>query len=245
MKRKIVISLILSVLVACFFVACSNDRDALDINDDAMNLSKYMSREEIQNRLDDIGEMYGTQVIIDKTVDFDLITEEIFNELEEYLSLKKEISNKKNSIRKYAVNINEENSLLLNDSSIDDIMPMAAPPSGETYSGSFTKSVQYETCNTEGQLSPAVCTVTIHWKSTDVKLNSVTASVEGLNLSVQINSYNYTGGQSSDPAFSYTGTLYYTAELIKKDTIDGVPEYTFEEKRYAFQFDGTRTTGQK
>ena len=246
MNRKTIFLALFSAFVACFFVACSNDSDALDINAGTRSVtSSYMTREEVQARLDEIGDRYGTQVIIDKTVNWDFITEDVFTDLEEHLSIKGRESSNKNSTRKYAANINENDSLSLNDSSIDDIMLMAAPPSEETYSGSFIKSVQYEIRNSDNVASPAVCSVTINWQSTSVTLKSVTASVEGHNLSAKIDSYMYTGGQSSDPAFSYMGTLYYTAELIKKDTIDGVPEYTYNEKKYTFPFEGTRTTGQK
>ena len=245
MKKKAILSALFSAFVACFFVACSNDSDALDINAGTRSVtsSSYMTREEVQARLDEIGDRYGTQVIIDKTVNWDFITEDVFTDLEEHLSIKGRESSNKNSTRKYAANINENDSLSLNDSSIDDIMLMAAPPSEEIYSGSFIKSVQYDIRNSDNVPSPAVCNVTIHWSSSNtVALKSVTATVEDYNLRAQIGSYMYTGGQNNDPAFSYKGTLIYTAELIK---MGANGEYEYKDSIYYFQFDGTRTTGQK
>ena len=88
MKRKTILSALFSAIVACFFVACSNDSDALDINASTRSAisSSYMTREDIQTRLDEIVEKYGTKVIFDNSVNKDSITEDVFMNLEEQLS---------------------------------------------------------------------------------------------------------------------------------------------------------------
>ena len=57
MKKKAILSALFSAIVACFFVACSNDSDALDINAGTRSVtSSYMTREEVQAVTDTIVE---------------------------------------------------------------------------------------------------------------------------------------------------------------------------------------------
>lgn len=195
MKRKTILSTLFSAIVACFFVACSNDSDALDINFEtsALSSSSYMTREEVQARLDEIGEMYGTRVIFDNSVNIDSITEDVFMNIEEQLSVYKNNLNVKTST-------NNE-SLLLDDSSIDDIVTMAAPPSGETYSGTFSLTISrtYYT---------VVANVT--WYSNDSRgLIGVYASVQmGDAGYIEITSFDQIGGTNSHPYFEYSGDIY-------------------------------------
>lgn len=199
MKKKAILSALFSAFVACFFVACSNDSDALDINAGTRSAtsSSYMTREEVQARLNEIGEMYGTRVIFDNSVNKDSITEDVFMNLEEQLSVYK---NNLNS-GKSTTDASKNESLFLDDSSIDDIVTMAAPPSGENYSGTFSLTINrvYFT---------VVANVT--WYSNDSSgLIGVYASVQmGDAGYIEITSFKQTGGSNSHPYFEYAGDIY-------------------------------------
>lgn len=197
MKRKTILSALFSAIVACFFVACSNDSDALDINASTRSAisSSYMTREDIQTRLDEIVEKYGTKVIFDNSVNKDSITEDVFMNLEEQLSAYKNNLNVKTST-------NNE-SLLLDDSSIDDIVTMAAPPSGETYSGSFDVLIY-------GKGFPFTVYAVVTWHSSDSRgLTNVEVDVQmGEADYILITSYRQTGGTNSHPHFDYAGDVY-------------------------------------
>lgn len=199
MKKKAILSALFSAFVACFFVACSNDSDALDINAGTRSVtsSSYMTREEIQTRLDEIGEKYGTRVIFDNSVNKDSITEDVFINLEEQLSVYK---NNLNS-GKSTTDASKNESLFLDDSSIDDIVTMAAPPSGETYSGSFSILI---VCG-----ATAAFSVGINWTSGDNGLSNVHASLQmGPADYVNITDYSQIGGTAYNPEFTYEGEIW-------------------------------------
>ena len=84
MKKKAILSALFSAFVACFFVACSNDSDALDINAGTRSAtsSSYMTREEVQTRLDEIGEKYGETIILGPETDTEKVTENFFTRVE-------------------------------------------------------------------------------------------------------------------------------------------------------------------
>ena len=75
-------------------MACSNDSDAIDINVGTRSVtsSSYLTREEIQARLDDIEEKYRTEVIIDEGINIDLITDDVLMKLEKHLAPKQELT---------------------------------------------------------------------------------------------------------------------------------------------------------
>lgn len=206
MERKTIFLALFSAFVACFFVACSNDSDALDINTidvkagtRSVGLSSYMTREEIQDRLDEIGEKYGTLVVFENSVNKDSITEDVFMNIEEQLFAYKNNSN----VKILAANSTNNSSLFLNDSSIDDIMPIAASPSGEAYSGSFDLTLHGTCC-------PFTLYVIVTWYSNDSRgLTGVNATVQMGNADyILITSYVQTGGSNSNPHFKFSGDIY-------------------------------------
>lgn len=229
MKRKTIFIALFSVFVACFFVACSNDGDAFDINaldvkpaTRSVGLSSYMTREEIQARLNEIGEKYGTRVLIDESVDMDLVNEDIFTKLEEHLSSKQETKANRINTRAHILNETSNDSFLMNDSSIDDIMLMAAPPSGEMHSGSFDVTVHYQCVNQQNIPEDVVTNVTISW-------TTMSSGVSGsLVLSAKIGTghgnsvvilHSNPGGTPSSPSFDYTGTIQCRNTVLMCDTI--------------------------
>lgn len=223
MERKTIFLALFSAFVACFFVACSNDSDALDINaidikagTRSVGLSSYMTREEIQDRLDEIGEKYGTRVIIDKTVDIDLITEDIFTDLEEHLS-----SPTKNDKKFFTECITDTISLLLDDSSVDEIMPIAEQSSGEImYSGDFNVTVRYQCINQQNQSEEVVSNVTISWTTGEGNPLGLSARIDtGHGNNVQI-SYSNLNGNIQSPSFDYLGTIECITTAL-------VPSYEF------------------
>ena len=207
MKRKIVISLIiLSVFVACFFVACSNDRDALDIYDDAMNSSKYMTREEIQNRLDDIGEMYEETIILVPETDTTKVTEEFFTWVESLY----QNNNKKKTIKFGNTIIKDEQ---IDEITIPEIGTYAAPGEVNSYTGTITNEYSYQYWDGSHNYEDCV-QVIITWNTnTGGSMNKVTAELIEVVVK-EINSYSLTGfshspivGDISNPGFSYEYTI--------------------------------------
>lgn len=205
MKKKAILSALFSAFVACFFVACSNDSDALDINAGTRSVtsSSYMTREEVQTRLDEIGDRYGTKVIFDNSVNKDSITEDVFINLEEQLSVYK---NNLNS-GKSTTDASKNESLFLDDSSIDDIVTMAAPPSGETYSGSFDITLH-------GREVPFTVYAVVRWISSEFGgLSAVWVEVQMGNADyINVTSFQQTGGTNSNPEFYFTGDIYTYAD---------------------------------
>ncbi len=215
MKRKTILSALFSAFVACFFVACSNESDALDINAGTRSAtsSSYMTREEVQTRLDEIGEKYGTRVIMDEKVNIDLVSEDIFTKLEEHISSKELLGDNVNT-KAHIVNEISNDSLLMNDSSIDDIMLMAAPPSGETYSGSFTHFMNI-TCGAEYN-SPT--TIKINWNtnslgvSASLSLNASITTGHGSGVNI---TFSQEGGTPDNPSFKYSGYVLCYAYVLE------------------------------
>ena len=241
MKRKTIFTALFSAFLACSFVACSNDSDALDINvgTRSVGLSSYMTRDELQARLNEIGEKYGTRVLIDEDVDVDLVTEDVFIKLEEHLSSKQETKANRINTRAHVVN----ESLLMNDSSIDDIMLMAAPPSGETiiYRGSFDHELNIS-CGVELN---SLTRVLITWQtmSSTVKGTlSLSASIEMGHGSGVLMKYSDPAGTPEAPSFNYEGTIechtavlvpYY--EYIYKDGVkhDSILNYRYDFHKFS------------
>ena len=216
MERKTIFLALFSAFVACFFVACSNDSDALDINTidvkagtRSVGLSSYMTREEIQDRLDEIGEKYGTRVVFENSVNKDSITEDVFMNIEEQLFAYKNNSN----MEVLAKKSKDNGSSFFNDSSVDDIMPIAASPSGEAYSGSFDLTISrvYRTI---------IAIVT--WYSDDSRgLTGVNATVQMGDASyIIITSFRQTGGTNSHPYFEYSGDIYGSGGIKMGSFID-------------------------
>ena len=234
MKRKTIFIALFSAFVACSFVACSNDSDAFDINlgTRSVGLSSYMTRLEIQERLNEIGEKYGTRVLIDEDVDVDLVTEDVFTKLEEHLSSKQATKTNRINTRAHVINETSNDSLLMNDSSIDDIMLMAAPPSGETiiYRGSFDHELDIS-CGVEPN-TPTRVLITWETMSSTVKGSlTLSARIEMGHGSGVIMKYSDPAGTPEAPSFNYEGTIechttvlvpyyeYIYKEGVKHDSI--------------------------
>ena len=206
MKRKTIFIALFSAFVACSFVACSNDNDALDINvgTRSVGLSSYMTRDELQARLNEIGEKYGTRVVFEDAVNLDSITEDVFVDFEEcFLELKKSPSKTMNK-KAFLSNANDNISSFMDDSFVDNILPMAAPPAGETYSNSFDLIIH--------GIRPALTLYAIvTWYSDSSR------GLTGVNVDVQmgdaadyilVTSFKQIGGTNSHPYFEYSGDLY-------------------------------------
>ncbi len=240
MKRKTILSALFSAIVACFFVACSNDSDALDINAGTRSAtsSSYMTREEVQTRLDEIGEKYGTQVIIDEKVNIDLVSADIFTKLEEHLSSKQKTKANRINTRADLVNETSNDSLLMNDSSIDDIMLMAAPPSGETvvYTGTFTHELNIS-CGVEPNTLTRVL-ITWHTNSSSVQGTlSLSAQIEMGHGSGVLMSFSDANGSPASPSFKYSGMIechtavlvpYYEYIYVNEVKCDSVLNYRYD-----------------
>ena len=217
MKRKTIFIALFSAFVACSFVACSNDSDALDINvgTRSVGLSSYMTRDELQARLNEIGEKYGTRVLIDEDVDVDLVTEDVFIKLEEHLSSKQETKANRINTRAHVVNETSNDSLLMDDSSIDDIMLMAAPPSGETYSGSIMKTIHYRCHGGMDFEVPVVSNVLITWSlPTGDNSVSMTARIETGHGDYATAVARRQAGTITSPVFDYVLTIYDTSTYL-------------------------------
>ncbi len=220
MKRKTIFIALFSAFVACSFVACSNDSDALDINvgTRSVGLSSYMTRDELQVRLNEIGEKYGTRVLMDEDVDVDLVTEDVFAKLEEHLFSKQETKANRINTRAHVVNETSNDSLLMNDSSIDDIMLMAAPPSGETYSGSFTHFMNITCYDVRPNEINSPTTITINWNtnsqgvSASLSLNASITTGHGSGVNI---TFSQEGGTPDKPSFKYSGYVLCYVYVIE------------------------------
>lgn len=113
---------------------------------------------------------------------------------------------------------NNNDSFLINDSCIDDIMLMAAPPSGEEYSGSFEHSMNIS-CGTEHN-SPTTIKIVWHTRTPNVLSSlSLSASIttgHGSGVSIE---FSQVGGEPSAPSFKYSGSVNCNSTILKCDTI--------------------------
>lgn len=199
MKKKAILSALFSAFVACFFVACSNDSDALDINAGTRSVtsSSYMTREEIQTRLDEIGEKYGETIILGPETDTEKVTENFFTRVEAMC----ENNN---------YNVSTESTVeLLDDEQIDKITvpkigTYAAP--GESYSGTITHNHSFQVGNSFDWIR-----VTITWyANTGGTMNKATAALEEVvveeNNSYSLLEFSHSQiiGDISNPFFTYT-----------------------------------------
>ena len=210
MKRKAILSALFSAIVACFFVACSNDSDALDINAGTRSVtsSPYMTREEVQARLDEIGDRYGIKTYIEENANIDFVTEKVFADFEKSYSEK--MANNKKNIG------------YIDDTTIDNISLMAAPPTGEMYTGSFSRSIIYKCKNPLGIRDDVSTTFSVTWTVGENNFNN------SLHLHAKIDvghgnritiSPSAVSGSASSPSFNYSGTIECNFAVLK-DTIE-------------------------
>ena len=206
MKRKTILTALFSAIVACFFVACSNDSDALDINAGTRSAvsSSYMTREEIQTRLDEIGEKYGETIVLGPETDTEKVTENFFTRVEAMCK-----NNNYDGPTESTVE-------LLDDEQIDKItIPIigtyAAP--GESHSGTITNDYSYQYWDGSHNYEDWV-QVVITWNAnTGGTMNKATATLIEVVVKT-IGSYSLKGfyhtpivGNVSNPSFSYEYTI--------------------------------------
>ena len=203
MKKKAILSALFSAFVACFFVACSNESDALDINAGTRSVtsSSYMTREEVQARLDEIGEMYGETIVLGPETDTEKVTENFFTRVEAMC----ENNN-------YDVPT-ESTVELLDDEQIDKITiprigTYAAP--GESHSGSITNDYNFSV----GDHFEWVRVVITWYANTGGTMNKATAELQEVIVD-EFDSYSLRGfyhtpivGDVLNPNFTYEYYIY-------------------------------------
>lgn len=256
MKNSVMVFVLLFFLFPYFFLSCSSDSDCFEVDSEVSSLSLSMSREELQTRLDAIGEKYQTKIVIDNEFELVLINEKLFADLETFLSGKTNQSLKTVKAKSRLILSDKSYLAYIDDSSIDDIMSLAAPPSGEIYSGTFTKTINY-ICRNE----KCVTDLLITWKTSTGSNNVVlTGSISmGHGSHVRITAKEQ-AGTVTNPVFNYDGVVVCAITILKKDTIymedemddgenhiyddfiDGKPvryEYTYEDYSSEHSFDGS------
>ncbi len=215
MKKKAILSALFSAFVACFFVACSNDSDALDINAGTRSVtsSSYMTREEVQTRLDEIGEKYGETIMLGLETDTEKVTENFFTRVEAMCE-----NNNYDGPTESTVE-------LLDDEQIDKITipkigTYAAP--GESSSGTITKDHSFLSDNGHEWVK-----VIITWyANTGGTMNKATAELQEVVVD-EIGSYSLKGfyhtpivGDVLNPFFSYSYDIYkYKDHVLHVDDV--------------------------
>ena len=118
--------------------------------------------------------------------------------------------------------------MFLDDSSVDEIMPVSERSSNEAYSGSFDVTVRYNCVNQQNQSEEVVSNITISWITRDPSVSSslgLSARIDtGHGNNVQI-SYSKPGGTPELPSFDYSGTITCNNTVLKCDTIFMKDEY--------------------
>ncbi|MBQ4038012.1 MAG: hypothetical protein IJD05_00695 [Bacteroidaceae bacterium] len=215
MKKKAILSALFSAFVACFFVACSNDSDALDINAGTRSVtsSSYMTREEVQTRLDEIGEKYGETIMLGLETDTEKVTENFFTRVEAMCE-----NNNYDGPTESTVE-------LLDDEQIDKITipkigTYAAP--GESSSGTITKDHSFLSDNGHEWVK-----VIITWyANTGGTMNKATAELQEVVVD-EFGSYSLKGfyhtpivGDVLNPFFSYRYDIYkYKDHVLHVDDV--------------------------
>ena len=197
MKRNIFFLILFSAFVTYFFIACSNDNDILDINYDTCSpySSPYMTREEIQTRLDEIREKYEKTIILTDETDTTKVTEEFFDWVENLYQ---------NDEDKKTMDYGTE---FIADEQIDEITipkigTFAAPGENICYNGSFKAN-----CNYYGI---KLIKVNITWYSSTINPDYIIASCDDYDITNL--SWSIFSGPSDNPTFNYSfsinGTTY-------------------------------------
>ena len=202
MKRKTIFTALFSAFVACSFVACSNDSDALDINvgTRSVGLSSYMTRLEIQERLDEIGEKYGKTIILVDDADTTKVTEEFFIWVES--SCKNDNGGK---ITEFAASIIDDEQI--DEIAIPEIGTYAAPGENVATSGSSDIEHEYDV-KINGVSYKDKITVTIEWETNTMHANKASGAITSENVNSGLKYYlgNWMyriSGELSKPCVSY------------------------------------------
>lgn len=210
----------------------------------------------MQTCLDAIGEKYQTKIVIDNEFELALINEKLFADLETFLSEKTSQSLKSVKAKSKSFLSNKNHLAYVDDSSIDDIMPLAAPSSGEIYSGTFTKTINYF-CRNEKCFTDLLITWTTSTGSNNIVLTGSISMGHGSYVRIAAKEQV---GTITNPVFDYDGVVGCAITILKKDTIymkdemndgenhiyddfiDGKPvryEYTYEDYSSEHSFDGS------
>ena len=207
MERKTIFLALFSAFVACFFVACSNDSDALDINaidvkagTRSVGLSSYMTREEIQERLDEIGGKYGETIILVDDADTTKVTEEFFTWVESLYQ-----DNNKKAI--------EVGTTIIDDEQIDEIaiskIGTYASIGEENVTASGSSNIEHEyNVKVKGISYKDKITVTIEWETNTMYANKASGAITSENvdsgLKYSLSNWMYSiSGELSKPCVSY------------------------------------------
>ncbi|MBQ4038480.1 MAG: hypothetical protein IJD05_03110 [Bacteroidaceae bacterium] len=220
MKKKAILSALFSAFVACFFVACSNDSDALDINAGTRSVtsSSYMTREEVQTRLDEIGEKYGETIILVPETDITKVTEDFFTWVE--------------SVYQIDNTTIEDGTTVVDDEQIDEITiskigTYAAPGENGTYTGTILNHHVFTVRYANGtSASDDVC-VAVVWTTSSSKPNKVTASISEETF-IQTNSkytlddfyYTMPVGPLNNPSFNFSYKITATFANGTSETLN-------------------------
>ena len=208
MERKTIFLALFSAFVACFFVACSNDSDALDINTidvkagtRSVGLSSYMTREEIQDRLDEIGEKYAETIVLVDDADTTKVTEEFFIWIESLY----QNDNKKKAI--------EVGTTVIDDEQIDEItiseIGTYATTGEENVTASGSSNIEHEyNVKVKGVSYKDKITVTIEWETNTMHANKASGAITSKNvnssLKYSLSNWMYRiSGELSKPSVSY------------------------------------------
>ena len=172
-----------------------------------------MTREEVQTRLDEIGEKYGIKTYIEENANIDFVTEKVFADFEKSYSEK--MANNKKEIG------------YIDDTTIDNISLMAAPPAGEMYTGSFSKTITYACKNPLGITESVLTSFSVIWttssKAEVYKSLTLIPKIDmghGNNITISPSAIS---GSAASPSFNYSGTIECSFAALK-DTV----EYIYE-----------------
>ena len=220
MERKTIFLALFSAFVACFFVACSNDSDALDINaldvkagTRSVGLSSYMTREEIQDRLDEIGEKYGETIVFVDDADTTKVTEEFFIWIESLY----QNDNKKKAIEVGTTVIDDEQ---IDEIAISEIGTYAATGEVNSHTGTISIDHSFKVTLPNDEYYYDWVKVIITWyANTGGGMNKATAKLE--EVVVSDGNYSLIGfshtpfvGDVSNPGFSYSYTIMHPNKKI-------------------------------
>ena len=186
MKILYISSILLKMLFLCLFLSCNND--SLDINSETSSFV-YMTRDEINYRLDTIGAKYAETIKLTENTNPKNVTEDFFKWVE-FSCIKK---NRKK------IYINDE---MIDNVPISTIGTYAAPVENISYTGTFSAECHlYDGC---------VVNVNCIWHSNSINSDYVEFSAP--------DEYFLTGtgyGIFTGPVYNPTFTYWFTLEGIK------------------------------
>ena len=217
MKRKTILSALFSAFVACSFVACSNDSDALDINvgTRSVGLSSYMTRLEIQERLDEIGEKYGKTIILVDDADTTKVTEEFFIWVES--SYKNDNGGK---ITEFAASIIDDEQI--DEIAIPEIGTYAAPGEVNSHTGTILNNHTFRFTDGGSEFVDWVQVIITWYANTGGGMNKATAELVEVVVSGKYNLIGFSHspiiGDVSNPCFSYSYTILHPNNDISVHT---------------------------